>query len=309
MIAPRLGMLAFIGFSAIAALLVKTLLPDFSASLIEPLHQQCLSSCPQSRHFEMYAAIVCGSSLESDFTRDAFARTGLIHLLVVSGSHLVFLEDLLRLILPVRRFPRSSSAAIGLVLIGFALVTRLQPPVLRACFAWLAGVVSETFILNWSRLVVLSVSGASTLFFCRTRGEVLSLGLSWAASMALHLVSIHRRTGSVSLWLKTHITAYSLLWIPLATITVAHPVSILCNLLLGPIIGLVLFPVSVTAIIVPIVSTISDVLWDITLFVVNATAELLPALRSPGTMPASWIILYVGIASIGLFYRERSRNR
>jgi ComEC/Rec2-related protein len=307
-------MLAFIGFSWIAALLIIFAVPDSFAAFTEPLHHICVSRCPVGAQTELYSAIVCGSKLETWTLRNTFVRTGLIHLLVVSGSHLVFLEEFLLKITPNRKFPRATLAISFLLLLLFSLVTLLQPPVLRSFLSWLATRISGHYQLNWSRLSILTGAGAATLMFCRTKADVLSLGLSWTAAVALHFASTMRKRKLKSISdklidsLRTHVTAYSLLWVPLVSITVPHPASILCNLVLAPVVGAILFPVSMLALIVPALSSWTDLLWDWSLFLIESISSQLSAPVPGAAIPASWTIVYIGLLTIALFWNERART-
>src|SRR5262245_6137827 len=83
----------------------------------------CQYALPVSPYRALYAALVCGVSLPSGHEKQIFVDTGLIHLMVVSGSHLVFIERLTGFL------PNS----IRLVLGGaYAFLTGFQAPVMRA---------------------------------------------------------------------------------------------------------------------------------------------------------------------------------
>jgi competence protein ComEC len=67
---------------------------------------------------------------------EKYARTGVIHVLAISGQHLVVLAGFLWLLLRLGRFSRRRGAlVIALLLIGYALLTRGRPPVMRAARA------------------------------------------------------------------------------------------------------------------------------------------------------------------------------
>jgi competence protein ComEC len=66
---------------------------------------------------------------------EQYLRTGVIHVLAISGQHLVILAGVLWLVARVSGFRRRYAApAIALLLIGYALLTGGRPPVMRA--AW-----------------------------------------------------------------------------------------------------------------------------------------------------------------------------
>ncbi|HXG11212.1 MAG TPA: ComEC/Rec2 family competence protein [Gemmataceae bacterium] len=78
---------------------------------------------------------------------EKYLRTGVIHVLVVSGQHLVILAWLLGIVLRpwgVRR--RKAAWLVALVVLGYALLTGGQPPVMRA--AVIVGVFSGGILLR-----------------------------------------------------------------------------------------------------------------------------------------------------------------
>src|SRR4051794_30757452 len=94
--------------------------------IVRPLHAQCLGFAPDSKFKAWYQAIVCGKNLPPSQEKGWFQQTGLIHVIVVSGSHLVFLDDVLALVLGGSRI----AVWIRNLLLGFfALISNLQPPV------------------------------------------------------------------------------------------------------------------------------------------------------------------------------------
>ncbi|MES2854648.1 MAG: ComEC/Rec2 family competence protein, partial [Bdellovibrionota bacterium] len=173
---------------------------------------------------------------------------------------------------------------------------------------------SGLFGVTWSRLGILIGSGAATLFFCKSKNDVLSLSLSWTASTALFVASRMSATNRSKLksrlgsWLKTHITAYAVLWVPLLTITIPHPASILCNLFLSSIIGLILFPMSLLTIFVSPLAVFTDILWSYCLALVEFLSGWMPTPLPPGRFSASWLLIYIGVLSISLFIHQRTER-
>jgi competence protein ComEC len=98
---------------------------------------------------------------------EAYIRTGVIHVLAISGQHLVVLAGFLWLalrLLGIRR--RSGALAVGLFLVAYALLAGGRPPVLRsavmvavACIAMHRGwpvLSANSFALAW--LVVIALN-------------------------------------------------------------------------------------------------------------------------------------------------------
>jgi competence protein ComEC len=87
-----------------------------------------------------------GSGMSND-DWDQYQRTGVIHVLAISGQHLVVLAGFLWLatrVVGIRR--RHAGLAIALMLISYALLTGGRPPVMRA--AWVVGVYCGGILLQ-----------------------------------------------------------------------------------------------------------------------------------------------------------------
>src|SRR4051812_25925963 len=113
------------------AILLSTIkLFDFSFLLIRwshPFHIFCLEHAPlHSVWSSYYQAMVCGESLDAGPTYDLFRRSGLLHLLVVSGAHLIFLN---RMIVPVIGKGGWKSFLLFLCLFCYVLICQANPPV------------------------------------------------------------------------------------------------------------------------------------------------------------------------------------
>lgn len=95
------------------------------------LRKEILQNTSSQQNGEILAGMLLGGQGMDEVTREIFAKNGLAHLLSVSGTHLlllvVFLNYALTFVPPqLRRF------LIFLVLLFYALLCGLRPPVLRA---------------------------------------------------------------------------------------------------------------------------------------------------------------------------------
>ncbi len=101
-----------------------------------------------STQHEVAAALLLGEG--SGMTGDAweqYLRTGVIHVLAISGQHLVVLAGFLWLASRACGFRRRNAAPlIALLLIGYALLTGGRPPVIRA--AWVVGAYAGGILLQ-----------------------------------------------------------------------------------------------------------------------------------------------------------------
>ena len=304
--------------------------PVTSAPVTDQLHQICVKACPTGDQAEFYRAIVCGSKLESYELRSDFAQIGLIHLLVVSGSHLVVLEVLTRFSILKRAPPAFRSAASLSILLLFTLMTLASPPVLRAFLNLLLKELNARYLLNWSRLQTTTIAGFLTLPFCRDAWSLCSLFLSWLAALALIPLSDDRqKTKSAShdkvashlkqvpsklrdaVFVNTKV--YLALLFPLALISVPHPATIPMNVLFGPLLGLVLFPVSLLAILFPQLVPVVDAIWFYIRAGVHALAEFFPELGARLDFPKELVALELSVLTLAITlykgFKRRKRLR
>jgi competence protein ComEC len=130
--------------------------------------QRCLATALPPEQAGLAMALVLGEG--SSLTRadwDKYKRTGVVHLLVVSGQHLVILGAFLWFVLRcagVRR--RRSALVVAFALLGYALLTGGRPPQMRAavmvCAATLGLILGRValpangFALAWLVVAVLS---------------------------------------------------------------------------------------------------------------------------------------------------------
>ena len=322
----------FLGFSLLLALVLRTRAPLASAPIARGLHQICVSSCPRSIHAEYLRAIVCGEAISSfdsnaDF-KSAFAQTGLIHLLVVSGSHLICLEIVVRFLAAQifnarffsaqKLYSLSSSVIIFFLLAIFVLMTGASPPALRSFIQWVLSRVSERFKWNWSRAQLVCVSGFSAAAFCQDRWSLCSLFLSWIAALALGFPT-RARDESVDRFKKfvaslrhallVNSSVYFAVIPALLPLGVPSMLSIICNLVFAPAMGLVLFPLSGLAFLWHRVSVLADAAWGLCLVLVGGVAARLPIAWDRIELSHYYLVPYVGLLSIWLlFFRPQKRR-
>lgn len=168
---------------------------------------------------EVAAALLLGEgSGMSGEAWEQYMRTGVIHVLAISGQHLVVLAGFfwfLARVIGVRR--RHAALVIALVLISYALLTGGRPPVMRAAWvvaAYCGGILlkrpvlhANTFALAWLGVLVFNpadiFSAGCQLSFLAV--AVLVWGIApWARAEADPLQRvIHEKTpwyGLATLW-------------------------------------------------------------------------------------------------------------
>jgi competence protein ComEC len=198
-----------------------------------------------------------GSGMTGD-DWEQYQRTGVIHVLAISGQHLVVLAGFLWLASRVFRFRRRHSAPlIALLLISYALLTGGRPPVMRA--AWVIAVYcggillqrpvahANAFALGWIGVAVMNptdiFNAGCQLSFLAVAVLVWGVG-RWAAEQPAD--PLQRVTDESRPWyalaalglLRWLIAAYAInavVWLAVSPLVAAHfhnvsPIA----LLIGP---------------------------------------------------------------------------
>ena len=229
------------------------------------LHARCLEIVQgwDSPWTPFYSALICGKTLPESDIKHALRTLGIIHIMVISGAHLIFMEKLWRS-LPDFPFKR---AGLILFLLFYSLSSGLKPPVVRALFSLLAMYLNKSKKWFWSPMWRVQISGMLTL--CVFPGWIhsLSLQMSWLASLGM----CQRKK-----WLSCSLTYFLLLPI-LAQWGGVHPFSILVNWLITPLISGILLPISLLVFIMPFLLPVTDALWSVVLWVLKQLARGSPS--------------------------------
>lgn len=122
---------------------------------------------------------------QSDWQK--YARTGVIHVLVISGQHLVILGLFLRFLCElVGMRQRQAALVIALVLVGYALLVGFQPPVVRAVVT--VCVLCGGLLLRRPSMTANSFALAWLIVLLLQPGDIFTLGcqLSFLAVAILY---------------------------------------------------------------------------------------------------------------------------
>ncbi len=218
-------------------------------STSEYLHNLCLNFTPNSHYGFMTRAIVCGDQSQIPHVELYLLRSsGLIHLIVVSASHLIFLDWFLSKL-------KCTFTLKIVCLFLYCLMTKLQAPALRGLISLVITQLVSKKILFWLHSEIVLVSTLCLFFAQRTFIHSFSTLLSASAALAC-------RPGQQHILRNT--STYFILLPVLVAFSAPHPISILINTLIAPLIGFALFPLSLLSFITPI-SPLIDFLWS-TLF-------------------------------------------
>ena len=234
------------------------------SALLDVLQQGpalCRGLLPSSVHFELYSGLICGTNLPANVDKQVFLDTGLIHIMVVSGAHLLFLEAMLA----------KAPGWIRLPTLGvYCWLTGFGPPVMKA----FAHRVLETWLKPkfWRPIQVDAVAVVVLLLIRPAWLMSRSFQMSWMCSLALNLPRWFR-------WREFDQSLKS--YIMLFVFTGAPLLSIAWNTLLAPFVGMILFPICLSVIPLPFLLPAVDAVWDLFLWILSS---------GPRTLPNEWYL-------------------
>ncbi|MGZ3774692.1 MAG: ComEC/Rec2 family competence protein [Pseudobdellovibrionaceae bacterium] len=208
----------------------------------EKLQQKCLSLIPtRTEQHNALESLVCGEKITDENLKKNLLKTSLIHIFIVSGSHLILFDELLSILkIPMLfRF---------LFLCGYSLGVGWEAPAVRA----LVGFVVKHFFKRHRFLfppdLIVLITGAVTLILFPAWWNSSSLVMSWCAALALCVPRILRVKNAWSQTLVAQIAVFLFLCVPLWGLGSLHLLSILYNLILAPVIAYLLLPLSFLAV-------------------------------------------------------------
>lgn len=270
-----------------APLLSLIKMPLLLAELGSSAQTVCLSFLPPSSYQDIYGGLVCGKALA---TKTSLVRlleaSQLIHLIVVSGSHLVLLhaaceffsKKIFRTALPLR---------LSLcVLLIYTIMTGFQAPCARAFFFFATG---HSKYRNHAFLISIFL----TLLFIPAWIFSVSFQLSVMASLFLllipHLSQTTRNKALLSQLLLTLGLAPLLGYLSVF--------GLLLNLAIAPLLSLLLFPLALLGIFIhPLAKG-----FDLSLVLLEALLQRLPLDATQIVFP-DWSIFVIYLAVVFSFF-------
>ena len=263
------------------------------------IHEWCVQRLPAENKI-IYSALLCGEKLPEGEIKNTFISLGVIHLMVISGAHLIFLEKLWN-ILPAFRLKKT---LLVIFLLLYSMSAGLNPPVLRALFSLLLARINKELKLFWSPYLRVHISGLLCLLCQISWFQSLSLQLSWIASMGM---SNHRISRLQSC------TLTFLLILPIVSSWGGiHPFSIFINWLLTPLAGCILLPLSLLVIPFPFVRFFTDALWGYFLQIMNLLKPLVDnnkiTLNESLSSFQIWIYICIIFILLHTFHVHSMRN-
>jgi competence protein ComEC len=243
-----------------------------TSALATLFQKKCLSIVPHSSAVRpALMSLVCGEKITDQELAQNLSESSLIHLFVISGSHLILLDEFLS-ILKIPLFVRS------LFLLFYSLVAGWQAPVVRALFGWSLRKLPRFRNLHLPGDLVVLATGMITLILFPTWVDSKSLIMSWCAALALTVPGIFNVRSSFQKITLAQLVIFIFMLPCLWGFGSLHPLGLLFNLLLGPAIAFLLLPLGILAIAIPA----TDFLFAHTLATFNA---LMHGLTDPIPLP------------------------
>lgn len=264
------------------------------------LHNQCLKFTPESFIPEIYASLVCGKKLPTSELSQNLKNLGIYHVIIVSGSHLIFLSLLVEKIFTSTRLSKLKFFTLPLLIV-YALATGAEPPVVRALFSIIIDTLQKKRKLFWNQNEVIFISLLVSLALFDPWRKSYSLLLSYVASVALSLTAKKQH-------LLKNLGIYFLIFPFLLPLSAPSPVSFITNMLLAPLVGFVLFPLSFLAFIIPYFYLLVDPFWKAFLFLCSVVGpELSPLEKVSYSISYMWMMA-IFLNLYGIYREKRLRS-
>lgn len=228
MILFSLLIISLISLSLIRFSFLEILLP-----VAEKTHFFCLQYLPTSSHsIPELNALVCAQNFNNLANSQFYISSGLIHLFVVSGAHLILIEKMLN------KFKQRQTYILA-VLIIYGFICNLNAPVVRCLLAFTLNAFFHGKNIKWPAHFKLLIIGFLSLSFNYNWICSLSLQMSWIAAFLVVLGEHFYKESSIlfkqSLFYITLLPTVIFFQIP-------SPVVILLNIVLAPVLEFILFP-------------------------------------------------------------------
>lgn len=223
-----------------------------ASHLSQKFQEKCVQILPKnSLEQQSLASLLCGEKITETELQKNLQRTSLIHIFVISGSHLILLDELLG-ILRIPFFVRL------LFLSFYSLAVGWQAPAVRALLALGTRQTLKCQSIHLPPDLTVLVTGLITLSLFPSWWTSLSLLMSWNAALALCWGSVLRIKAPLLRLMISQIGIYVFMSAPLWGLGSLHPLSLIYNLLLAPVVSYLLLPLAFLVTLFPTTVEIFD---------------------------------------------------
>lgn len=224
-------------FSLFIAQIFRISVLDFFLDVAKTAHLFCVENLPAHSPsiFEL-RALVCAENFTHLNQSYLYINSGLIHLFVVSGAHLLLLERALGYNLIKKYMPPT---AVILLLTAYAFACELSAPVTRALLSFYLGAILFRRHIQWPFYHRVLVTGMVCLLLQPKWISSISLQLSWLAAFTVGFTE-QFTTHLSTFWRQS--LFFIVLFPTLVFLQIATPISIVLNLFFAPVLEFFLFP-------------------------------------------------------------------
>lgn len=301
-------MIILLVFTLLSPLINVDDLLDNSSQYILSNHKMCVDFLTNNRNLSTaLQSVICGAELHDFELKSSLNKTSLLHLFIISGSHLLSIDNVLtKLRLPF---------ALRFSLICFyAIITRLQAPALRALFSLMQSQFTKKKNWIYPNDLHTLICGLIVLIFFTTLWDSRSLQLSWLASLGIGTYRLFSLS-PVKRLICSQICIYLFVAPALYGFGNLHPLSIIFNITLGSLLGIFLLPTALMAAIHESLSAPFSLILELISFCAHSMTD--PSLQSqhkplPNTHLWVWIFflhfLIILIRLISRTGRDSQRN-
>ncbi len=270
----------------IISLLAVSLIRFSAASelhfLIEPAHQFCLDQLPRnSLYLKELSALSCAENFTILSQSKLYAASGLIHLFVVSGAHLILLEQILTYLCLKNK---KSRPFVFILLLLYSFMCNLNAPICRAFISFSLQQFLYSKNIIWPGPFKSLVIGLMVLILNPSWLSSLSLQMSWMAAFATIIGQDYFKNESIflrqSLFFVLLTPTFVFLQVPSFS-------SILFNLFLAPVLEFILFPLALlTFLINPLFKMFDTLIYCLNILLQSLEVNFNLQLHQP---PPHWI--------------------
>lgn len=292
---------------------------DFLAYFSHPMQMKCASFIPKVlNHRDLSQAFLCGTSLQDLQAQEVFQKTGLLHLIVVSGGHLQILSFLILFLIPNQQQKRKwLSWLLWLILFGYCFATGFQAPVVRAFCSRGLSSLNRHFAWSWDSGKCQLFSGVLLLLFFPEWIFSFSFYLSWLASLGFLLLPLCYRAEKFSensKILQLFLPGFLIQTLMAVFFSQFSLLALFMNALVAPGLGLLLLPLSGLGALVHPLCPFVDGSWDLILKALAWVGQLSNSSdylseKAFQVSTTRWIGLWIFLAATHCFFEALHQER
>lgn len=289
-------MISVLFFAAGIGIYLFSTLLSFYADIIFYPHNLCVKMAPHTSSFQdLYQALICGHKILNFQIKEQIRSLGLLHLFVVSGTHLHFIS------LFIEGLFKKNKTLTYIILVFYSLSCGLKAPITRALTSQVVKSVSKKFKLGYSPSQSLLFSFLLLAPVYSANHSFISLTLSSLASLIVQTTAKRFKKDFFR-----HIVLFlllSLVFFPLQTL---HPISFIFTYFMTPLICYIFIPLSLSSFFSKPLSQLTDSLWNIVFSSFNFIQKYVPnyqALNIP--LPLSVFLVFIFISYFNILRSEK----